>query len=51
MAREEGEQRAKRETARHLIALGMLTDEQLAAVTGLALEAIRRLRALDAGVG
>ena len=49
--RAEGEQRAKRETARHLIALGVLTDEQLAAVTGLALEEIRRLREFDAGIG
>lgn len=43
--RAEGEWRAKYQTALHLIALDLLTDEQVATTTGLSLDEIVRLRA------
>ncbi|KXS36091.1 MAG: hypothetical protein AWU55_3038, partial [Halomonadaceae bacterium T82-2] len=49
--RQEGEQlgaeKTKRQTARNLIQLGVLTDEQIAAATGLALAEVHALRAQD----
>lgn len=49
--RQEGEQlgaaKTKRQTARNLIQLGVLTDEQIAEATGLALADVQALRAQD----
>jgi len=42
--REEGQQQANRETARRLLALAQMTDEQIAKATGLSLADIQRLR-------
>ena len=42
--REEGELKAKGEMAKSLIALAVLTDEQIVAVTGLPLETVQALR-------
>jgi predicted transposase/invertase (TIGR01784 family) len=42
--REEGAQQAKRDTARKLMALGVLSDQQLADATGLTLDVIRQVR-------
>ncbi|NWO04469.1 MAG: hypothetical protein HLX50_01835 [Alteromonadaceae bacterium] len=48
--RREAERRAleeKRETVRHLLAFGVLSDEQIAEATGMALDEIARLRIED----
>jgi len=45
--RQEGEQRRAEQTARNLIQLGVLTDEQIAVATGLALAEVHALRAQD----
>lgn len=42
--REEGQQQANRETARRLLTLGQIADEQIATATGLSLADIQRLR-------
>lgn len=42
--REEGELKAKEAMAKSLIALAVLTDEQIVAVTGLPLETVQALR-------
>lgn len=39
----EGEQKARVESARHLLSLGVLTEEQIAQTTGLSLEKIKTL--------
>ena len=48
---QEGEQRGieknKRETARNLLGLGVLNDEQIAEATGMAVDEIAQLRAED----
>jgi predicted transposase/invertase (TIGR01784 family) len=43
-AREEGREEGRRETARNLIALGALTDAQIAQATGLSVEQVEALR-------
>ena len=43
--RQEGEQLRAEQTARNLVQLGVLTDEQIAEATGLALADVRVLRA------
>ena len=48
--RQESERRAlaeKRETVRHLLAFGVLSDEQIAEATGLAVDKIAQLRTED----
>ncbi|WP_462323036.1 Rpn family recombination-promoting nuclease/putative transposase [Halochromatium sp.] len=47
--REEGQQQANRETARRLLALGLMTDEQIATATGLSLTDIHHLREAATG--
>lgn len=49
VGREEGERQAKCETACHLLTQGLLTDEQIGAVTGLSLTDIQRLRGSNGG--
>jgi hypothetical protein len=47
---QEAEARAfaeKRDTVRHLLAFGVLSDEQIAEATGLAIEEIAKLRIED----
>lgn len=39
----EGEQKAREESARHLLSLGALTEEQIAQTTGLSLEKVKTL--------
>lgn len=48
--RQEAEKRAlesKRDTVRHLLAFGVLTDEQIAQATGLSVDDIAKLRLED----
>ena len=48
--RQEAERRAleeKRETVRHLLAFGVLSDEQIAEATGLAVDEIAKMRIED----
>ncbi len=40
----EGIQKNKKETARNLLLLGVLTDEQIAQATGIPIEDVRRLK-------
>ena len=42
--RQEGEQRRAEQTARNLIKLGVLSDEQIAQATGLTMEDVEALR-------
>ena len=46
-AREEGREEERRATARNLIEMGVLPDDQIAAAVGLSVEEIARLRAAD----
>ena len=45
--REEGRQEAARETAGHLLRLGRLNEDEIAAVTGLTPDVVRAMRAGD----
>ncbi|MFW5636065.1 MAG: hypothetical protein ACOC3A_05360 [Thermodesulfobacteriota bacterium] len=41
---EEGMEKGKKETAKNLLVLGVLTDEQIAQATGIPIEELRQLK-------